>query len=395
MSLIKARTGTGVYSTNNRVQLIRGGKDYFSALTRLIDQARFTIHFHVYIFDEDETGTTIAFHLMKAAKRGVKIYLLLDGYASQKISKAFLEQLTSAGIHFRWFNPILRFSTFYIGRRLHHKIVVADAMISLVGGVNISNRYNDLPDQPAWLDWALCTEGEVSAELQQLCASIWMSAGWPRWYQIKPLLLLPDVSFEEECLVRMRRNDWVRRKIQVTRSYLEMFAKARKEIIIMSSYFLPGNIFRKAIEKATQRGVKLVVIVASESDVTLSKAAERYWYNWLLRINADIYEYNPSNMHAKLSMYDEEWVTIGSYNVNDLSAYASIELNMDVKNKMFAADTRKKLMEIIAKDCTKVTMEALQKKQTFLTGIYQRISYELLRITLFIFTFYFRQKRKG
>jgi cardiolipin synthase len=395
MTLLKARTGAGVYISNNRVQLVRGGKDYFETLVKLIDNARYTIHFHVYIFDEDETGNNIARHLLQAAARGVKIYLLLDGYASQKISDELIGQFAKAGIHFRWFNPVFRFRTFYFGRRLHHKIFVADAVFSLVGGVNISNRYNDLPNQPAWLDWALHTEGEVSAELQQLCASIWMNAGWPRRYKIKPLLLLPDVSFEEECLVRMRRNDWVRRKIQVTRSYLEMFARARKEIIIMSSYFLPGNIFRKAIAKAAKRGVKLIVIVAGESDVTLSKAAERYWYNWLLRINADIYEYNPSNMHAKLSMYDEEWVTIGSYNVNDLSAYASIELNMDIKNKTFAADTHKKLMEIIAKDCTKVTMEALQKKQTMLTRIYQRVSYELLRITLFIFTFYFRQKRKG
>jgi cardiolipin synthase A/B len=391
MKSVRSQSTSGVYTTYNQVQLIRGGASYFNTLHQLIDDASHTLHFQVYIFEEDETGIAVAEHLIAAARRGVHVFVVFDGYASRQLTEAFIASLKEAGIQFRWFNRILRFKTFYFGRRLHHKLVVADGMCSLVGGINISNRYNDMPNQPAWLDWALYTKGEVCAELDALCSKRWAKAG----INIKPVSFLHENEVTTECMVRMRRNDWVRQKTQITRSYLEMFAKAQHEIIIMSSYFLPGRSFRKAMRKSAKRGVKLKVIVTGKSDVNFSKAAERYWYNWMLMCNTQIFEYQPGNLHAKLSLYDGEWVTVGSYNVNDLSAYASIELNMDVKNKPFASDTRKKLLEIIEKDCTEITLHQLERRQRWYNKLFQLLSYEFLRFTLFLFTFYFRQKRKG
>jgi cardiolipin synthase len=395
MKFLKPKIPSGVYSTYNEVRLIRGGIDYFFELRSLIDKAQQILHLQVYIFDEDETGRSVATHLKAAAQRGVQVFVIVDGYASRALSQAFIDDLKEAGVHFQWYNRILSFRSFYFGRRLHYKVAVADAKYALVGGINISNRYNDMPYQSAWLDWALYSNGEVCEELHQLCNLRWTKAGRTIIEKLKPPILQSAQPVTTECLVRMRRNDWVRRKIQVTRSYLEMFARAEKEIIIMSSYFLPGRSFRKAIRKAAERGVKLKVIVTGESDVQFSKAAERYWYNWLLRCKTDIYEYQPGNLHAKLSMYDEEFVTVGSYNVNDLSAYASIELNMDVKNKPFAAATRKQLQEIIERDCVQVSIEQLQQKQTWYRKLMQFLSYETLRLTLFAFTFYFRQRGKG
>ena len=96
----------------------------------------------IYIFEDDETGVEVATALMKAAQRGVKVYLLLDGYASQYLPDEFIVQLKEGGVQFRWFEPLFRSRHFYFGRRLHHKLIVVDTVHSLVGGVNISNRYN-------------------------------------------------------------------------------------------------------------------------------------------------------------------------------------------------------------------------------------------------------------
>jgi cardiolipin synthase A/B len=391
MKIQRAKTTAGFYTAYNQVKLLRGGASYFSALHRLIDEAQQIVHIQIYILEDDDTGTALATHLITAVQRGVQVYLVVDGYASRQLSEQFITKLKEAGVHFRWFNRILSFKTFYFGRRLHQKIAVADGLVSLVGGINISNRYNDINGVPAWLDWALYSEGEVCAELDALCAKRWAKAG----YNIKSQVVSTKKTISTQCLVRVRRNDWVRRKTQITRSYLEMFARAQSEIIIMSSYFLPGRSFRKAIHKATERGVKLKIIVTGESDIQFSKAAERYWYNWLLKCKAEIYEYQPGNLHAKLSMYDEEWVTVGSYNVNDLSAYASIELNMDVKSKIFGQDVRNQLLEIIEKDCVQINIEAFLKKQRFFTRVKQLFSYEILRLSLFLFTFYFKQRTKG
>ena len=187
------------------------------------------------------------------------------------------------GIQLRWFEPLLKSKHFYVGRRLHHKLVVIDGKEGLVGGINISNRYNDLPDQPAWLDWALWVKGDAAIQLERLCIQMWNKSVFRR----SSMLPIKDRSFnaqiDEPCFVRMRRNDWVAGKIEITRSYLEMLHRAKDEIIIMSSYFLPGRMIRIALSKAIRRGVKIKLIVSGISDVDFAKAAEKYWYPWLLK----------------------------------------------------------------------------------------------------------------
>jgi len=79
-------------------------------------------------------------------------------------------------------------------------------------------------------------------------------------------------------------------------------------------------------------GVIIKVVQAGISDIALSKYAERYMYRWLLRNKVEIYEYQKTVLHGKIAVCDDQWMTVGSYNVNNLSAYASIELNLDVDN---------------------------------------------------------------
>jgi cardiolipin synthase len=87
------------------------------------------------------------------------------------------------------------------------------------------------------------------------------------------------------------------------------------------------------LRNAARRGVSVKVILAGKSDIMLSKNAERYLYDWLLRKKIGIYEFQPTVLHAKITVCDSEIVTIGSFNVNNISAYASLELNLDVKHK--------------------------------------------------------------
>ncbi len=160
MSSGKKRKLTEQYSTRNKVKLVRGGKPYFDCLLRMIETAQESIHLQVYIFDDDETGKQVADALKAAVKRNVKVYLLADGYASKGMSKSFINTIKEAGIQFRFFNTFFKNKYFYFGRRLHHKVIVADVKYAMVGGLNITNRYNDMPGKPAWLDFGLYVEGE-------------------------------------------------------------------------------------------------------------------------------------------------------------------------------------------------------------------------------------------
>lgn len=378
------------YTLHNKPQLIRGGKKYFDLLLKLINGAHHSIHLQVYIFEEDDTGNMIAEALMNAAKRNVRVFLMVDGYGSKEISRIFIEKILKAGVQFKMFEPIFSTKHFYFGRRMHHKIVVVDALHSLVSGINISDKYNDTGDNPAWLDWGLYVQGEVAIELLRICIRIW-SRSTSRARKLFSFEKLPESLPQEKCMVRVRRNDWVRRLTQINSSYLEMFRKANSQIIIMSSYFLPGITFKQKLGKAAKRGVKIKLILAGISDVHLSKHAERYIYRWLLSHNIEIYELQNTILHGKLAACDGEFVTLGSYNVNNLSAYVSLELNLEVKDEEFAVSVDKELERIIRQDCIQIT-EKECRHFNFIQKVSQYTAYTAIRFMYFIFTFYFKQK---
>ena len=382
------------YTNRNRISLVNSGEEFFSLLIKLIEKARITIHFQVYIYENDETGRIVGDALKAAAKRGVSVYLHVDGYASQKLRGHLGHDLEHAGVHFKFFQPLLKSRHFYFGRRLHHKVFVVDGIYALVGGMNVGDRYNDIAGVRAWYDLALYTEGEVSYQLHLIC-----NAMWRRRRRLKDKVDKNDVEEfcnsilkEERQMVRVRRNDWVKRRSEVWNTYRLLFAMANESITIMCSYFLPGRTYRKLLSRASARGVKIKVILAGKSDIALSKNAERYLYDWMFRKNIEIYEFESTVLHAKMSVGDRDLVTIGSFNVNNISAYASLELNLDVKGSAFASHIHEVMDDIIAKDCKQITLENYKSSTNIFRRAWQKTCYVLVNWILTIFTFYFKQE---
>lgn len=377
--------------TNNKIQLIRSGKSYFDLLLELISNASESIHIQTYIFSDDETGKSIVNALKIASKNNVKIYLLVDGYASRDLSDNFIEKLKKANINFRFFKPLFKNNNFYFGRRLHHKMIVIDAKYALVGGMNIADRYNDCPNIIAWLDFAVFLEGPIAKELYILC---WKT--WNGFIVNKTIYAEKNIPFEfkknEILLCRIRRNDWVRSKNEISTTYKQILETAEKEITIICSYFIPGSKAKKLLKFAINRGVKVRLILASKSDVKIAKSAERWMYDWLLRKNVEIYEYQPTVLHAKMCVVDDKFVTIGSYNINNISAYASIELNIDIDDSNFAKIVTQTLNTIIKKDCIQITNEVYHKTNTIFKQLYHWACYKIFRIVFFMFTFYFKKQ---
>jgi cardiolipin synthase A/B len=381
-----------IYSLN-KTQLIQSGKPYFDLLIELISNANESIHIQTYIFYYDETGKLIIDALKIAAHKKVKIYLLVDGYASKNLSKNFIENLKKETIEFRFFKPFFKNNNFYFGRRLHHKMIVVDAKFALVGGMNIADRYNDCPNIMAWLDFAVFLEGPIAKELCILCWKTWNGFKVNKTFEYcKENNILFNFKEKETTLCCIRRNDWVRTKNEISTSYQEMFKNAEKQITIICSYFIPGGKARKLLKDAVNKGIKVRLVLASQSDVPIAKAAERWMYDWLLRKNIEIYEYQPTVLHAKMCVVDESVVTIGSYNINNISAYASIELNIDIKNPNFAKNVTQTLDMIIKNDCIQVTNEVYHKTNTVFKRLYHWACYKVFRICFFLCTFYFKQQ---
>ena len=382
--------GAGYY-VRNRIKLIKGGSDYFDLLERLINEAKSSIYLQTYIFDSDTTGRRIARALLNAAARNVRVAILIDGYASQSLPFWLTESFREAGIQFNWFYPFWKTKKFYFGRRLHHKVVVVDKGKVLVGGLNISDRYNDTDTRPAWLDWAVYAEGDVAAAVQRICQRRSKITLQNKVIPPSDYIVL-DEKETAPCKLRVRINDWVNRKMQITESYLEMFRKAKSHIIIASPYFMPGNKFRKKILEAVSRGVRVSIILGSKSDVAIARYAEQYLYPWLLRNKIEIYEYQKNVLHGKMATYDGKWVTNGSYNINNISAYASVELNLDVYNRNFAQEVENELKRTMMEDCEQITLDNYRKRASLYQRFLQRSAYDIIRVLFFIFSFYFRQR---
>lgn len=382
------------YTTHNNVALVKGGAPYFKAIETIAAQAKYALHFQTYIFDEDETGRAVTDALMAAAKRGVHVYLMIDGYASQKLPKEFIAEIKAAGIHFRFFEPLVLTYRYYFGRRMHHKVLVADGHTGLVGGINVSNRYNDMPDKAAWLDWSVMVSGDAAMELHQVCVKNWERSVFGR-KKCEPRVLPQPIKEEATCKVRVRRNDWVYGKTDIYKSYRSLFANAREFATVMTSYFWPPRTLLNRIEVAARRGVKIRVVLTAHADVPLAKYAERYLYRRLFRSGIEVYEYQPNVLHAKLAFMDDEWLTLGSYNVNNISAFASIELNLDVEDRRIATEMRHAVDQIITNDCRPVVKEDYYlTKNPFKMFLYY-LSYRAVHLIFFLFTFYFSQRKAG
>ena len=381
------------YTFNNKPELIRGGKEYFSIMEEMIEKAQQSIQLQVYIFEQDSTGESIANKLIEASSRGVKVQMLLDGYASRALSTNFKNKLRASGIQLRLFEPILKGGNFYFGRRLHHKILVTDASTALVGGINISDKYNDIPGEPGWLDWAIKVEGDTAYELYKLCNLFYAKKPNDRIHvdrKNSTRLRKEDIH----CPIRIRRNDWVMNRNQISASYMEMFKHAQKEIIIMSSYFIPSAFFKHNILKALKRGVKIKLILAGISDIGIAKYAERYLYRWAVRHGIEIYEYRHNILHGKVAISDSRIVTIGSYNINDISALASIELNLDVEDPVFASLVYNTFNSIIQNDCVRVLPLTVIRSFSAIERLAQWVSYETVRLLFTLFTFYFTKQKR-
>lgn len=375
------------YQRAQSVQLVRGGAQFFSILGQLIDEAEIEIHFQFYILENDETGSQIIRSLIRAANKGVNVYVVLDKYGSGKLNSEILNDFEKAGIHFKWFRPVFTFGNLEFGRRMHHKIVSIDEKLALTTGVNIANRYNDINSTPAWLDFALIVEGPTAMEIKKRCLQI-----WEKNYELGKLLKkfrLPHFKGvrSENALVKVSVNDWLRGRNEIYTGYLKAISQAQNEIIISGGYFLPGRFMRKHLHDAAMRGVSISVILTKVSDVRFAKAASEYLYRWMFKSKIRIYEWEPNVMHGKVAVVDKSWSTVGSFNLNYLSAFESIELNMEIISSDFSNQLNELLKKIAREECAEITEESYFKNfsvyirfRNWISYIFVRYAFRLLNL---------------
>ncbi len=371
------------YKNGHYIELLRSGEPFFSSVEKVIDEAKHYIHFQTYIIDEDETGRRIINALIRAAGRGVRIYLLLDAFGTKYLTKELIANIENSGILFRFFSPTLVTKGFQLSLRLHSKVVLVDGEVAIIGGMNFADRYHGTSVKKEWLDFALLIKGPECAHILTIIKRLWNKKFLPKNERSYETIRNP-VIYKDNIKLKVKLNNWYRRKIEILKSYRNAIKNSEKNMILFASYFLPGRNERKLLRNASLRGVEIIIVLSAESDAPMFKRATGFLYDFILRNKIKIYEYLPSILHAKVATVDGKWCTIGSYNLNHLSEYASVEINVNVLDERFVKSFENMLHDIIRKDCRQVTIEEYNRRRTWISRLRGWTSYQLIRLLMHI-----------
>ncbi len=338
------------------------GSNYFNKYIELIDRAQKTIHLQTYIFEMDDFGQRVHQALIRAAQRGVKVYLLFDSVGSKEFSDIDFLKLIDGGVHSLRFNGFNLKWLYQWGRRLHHKILLIDQQQALIGGINVTTSGYGQHGPNQQLDFAVLLEGQVVEELVRYCESIFKRAGG-RLIPVKKNDIV-RLNREKPLIynVRISINDWVFRRWQITRQYSSWTKRAKKEITIINSYFFPSRRFMRRLVIAASKGVRVRLILPKISDWPSYILASQYLYSYFLHRGVEIYEWKKSILHGKLATVDGEFSTLGSFNLNYTSYQQNLEMNVDFYSKEFTSRINTTIEDLIVTGCEKVnSIEFLQK----------------------------------
>ncbi len=351
------------WTDGNAIRLLQNGANFFPALCAAIDQASVSVHLETYIFTLDRTGRQVLDCLERAAERGVKVRVVLDGFGSAATAPEVMRCINEAGGHCRVFRPEphwlgwLKFSRSRL-RRLHRKVTVIDAAIAFVGGINIVDDYDDLDPTDGIaaprFDFAVRIEGPLVSQIVYAQDLLWVRLNWSRlrhhssdWRRLRlrrphPHHAQPRGRLRAALVLR----DNLRFRQTFERAYLYGIAHARRDVLIANAYFFPGRQFRRALAQAAARGVRVRLLLQGKPEYRLQYFATRSLYDQLLRDGIEIYEYMPAYLHAKVAVIDN-MATVGSSNLDPFSLLLAREANVVVDDQPFAWDLQERLERAI------------------------------------------------
>lgn len=360
---------TEMYS-DNQIALLHNGKDYFPALEKSLDRAKQQIYLESYIFENDRSGRRIAEALRRAALRGVKTHLLIDGFGSQDLPKTMVRYLEEAGVQVLKFRP--KISPWTLKRRrlrrLHRKIAVIDRNLAFVGGMNIIDDMTGL-DSPRY-DYAVRVQGPLVKAIHASARRLWSRVAWYRRLDLvsnrakESLPAPPQAAGHIRCSFLVRDNFRHRRDIE--NAYLQAIGQAQSEIILANAYFLPGLNFRHALLAAAQRGVRVALLLQGEIDHPLAHYASRALYGTFLDAGIEIYEYQQSFLHAKVAVIDTHWATVGSSNLDPFSLLLALEANVVVDDPTFSATLKASLNQAITMGARRISEDSWRSQHIML-----------------------------
>lgn len=318
----------------NRFELLVDGAAFFPAMITAIDAAERHVLFENYLISSGKVAARFVDALTAAAARGVQIYLLLDAFGALNLSRADRQRLQASEVQVRYFNPLRCGQLLRNLVRDHRKLLLIDGQVAFVGGMGITDDFGPETSKP-WRETAVRIEGPVLQDWQAVFTAEWVRA-------TRRPLELPAASTTRagDSPGRVTITGGFKR-LEVKRSLIKEIRSAERRVWLATAYFLPSWKIRRALRRAATRGVDVrLLLPGPETDHPSVRHAGRRHYAQLLRHGVRIYEYMPRFLHAKTYLCDE-WVAIGSSNMDRWNLRWNLEANQEIRDPRFAAAVAK------------------------------------------------------
>jgi cardiolipin synthase A/B len=355
------------YSGGNDITLLSGGDELFPAMCAAIAAARHDVWLATYIFHDDDAARSVVDALLAAARRGVRVRVVVDGFGSKASLPTLRRWFESGGVELAVFRPLDRWSAYLQPgqlRRLHHKLLAVDDEHAFVGGINLIDDRLDLHHgrtPTPRLDFAVGLRGPVVPNVAQTARALWTRAAFGHEWREELMSLArsaepmagarsllqqlrivrrPDAASRatlREVRVAFVVRDNLRQRRAIERNYIHALESARWRIDIICPYFYPGRIFRRTLKAAARRGVRVRLLLQGMVDYRIAALAAQVLYDELLTHGVHIFEYMPAFLHAKVALADDDWATVGSSNIDPLSLLLNLEANVVVRDVRFSA----------------------------------------------------------
>ena len=331
------------FVAGNRLQALHNGDQIFPSMLAAIQSARRSITFETYIYWSSDIGRAFSDALAERARNGVKVHVLLDWLGSAKVEEDLVQEMTNAGVQIHRFHPPHWSHLARFNNRTHRKLLVVDGGVAFTGGVGIAPQWTGHAQDPDhWRDSYFRVEGPVVAQMQSVFIDNWIKVTGDvlhgPTYFADNVAALPAVG---NSAAQMFSSSPSGGSESMQLMYLMAITAATQSIDLAAAYFVPDALVSRTLVAATQRGVKVRIVVPGEHiDSDVVRRASRAGWGPLLAAGALIAEYQPTMFHCKVMIVDGLLVSVGSTNFDNRSFRLNDEATLNILDVAFAQEQR-------------------------------------------------------
>ena len=321
----------------NHLEVLFNGDETFPRMLETIRSAERTLCLLNYVYWKSDIAREVADAICRRARAGVDCRVLVDGVGSLYRSRPGIEQMAAAGVRVATFRPLTPRGLHLLDYRTHRRVIVADGRVGLTGGVGLADEWTgNAEDADSFRETQVLVRGPVVRGLVGAFAQDWLDATGE--VLSGSGLLEPIPATADDAAMQLVRSSPTVRETNAEALYHFAIAAAQKSIDLTPSYLVPSAAFRQAMCHAAGRGVRVRVVVAGpNTNHVFMKYANRAAYDDLLAGGVEIFEFQPTMLHAKTMVVDDIWSSIGSINFDNRSFQLLNEATLCVQSARVAA----------------------------------------------------------